>query len=144
MTYAIRYLTRALPTVIVLFLLGAFYQAFAQKCFKYDQKVTLTGRLFSRIFAGPPNWESIRNGDSKEKAWLVSLNRKICTTANSFDVAERGIAEVQLVIRSKKHWKIIRSRTSKQVKVVGTLFHGHSGYHIAKVLIDVGDIRAAK
>lgn len=132
---------------VILMFLGSLCEASAQKCLKYEQPVSLTGKLYSRIFAGPPNWKSIRKGDSREKAWLVSLNRKICTIADgsdNFNVSERGIVELQLVIKNKKHWRVMQSSLGKQVRLVGTLFHGHSGYHRTQVLIDVSDIKAAK
>jgi len=74
------------------------------------------------------------------------LAQNICTTGNDpqgLDVAEAGVHEIQLAITNDAHWKIVRRLIGHRVIVAGTLFHAHTGHHRTKVLIDVGNIRAA-
>jgi len=121
--------------------------ASAQKCLKYGPTVvSLTGTLRSQVFPGPPNFESIKRGDRKETAIILTLVARTCTTGNDpqgVDVPETGIGEVQLVVTKSADWKTIRRLMGKRVAVTGTLFHAITGHHRTKVLIDVANIRAA-
>ena len=98
------------------------------------------------MFAGPPNYESIKHGDLKETAIILTLIARTCTTGSDpdrVDVPEIGIREMQLVIKKAADWKTVRRRMGKRVKVTGTLFHAITGHHLTRVLIDVADVRAA-
>ncbi len=119
----------------------------AQECLEYGPTVTLTGRLQSRVFAGPPHWESIRNGDSKETALILRLAKPICTNGNDplgYDISLTNIREIQLVVINDAQRATIRRRLGKSIELTGSLFGGHSGYHQTKVLIDVSSIRVAR
>ena len=118
--------------------------ASAQKCLEYGPTVSLEGKLRSQVFAGPPNYESIKRGDRKETAVIVTLARRTCTTGNDpngFEVSEKGIREMQLVVTRPEDWKIVRRQMGKRVTVTGTLFHAATGHHRTKVLIFVKTIR---
>jgi hypothetical protein len=125
-------------------LVAGFSTASGQNCFEYGPSVSLTGTLSSRVFAGPPNYESIKRGDRKETAIILSLSSPVCTTgnttANSFDVSEADIREVQLVITKPEHWKTLKRLRGKPVLVTGTLFHAHTGHHRTQVLITVAEL----
>jgi hypothetical protein len=119
----------------------------AKTCLKYGPTVvSLTGTLRSQVFPGPPNYESIKKGDRKETAIILTLGESICTTGDDpqgLDLPETDVREIQLVVMKNAHWKIIRRLTGRRAKVTGTLFHAHTGHHRTKVLIDVSNIRAA-
>ena len=128
------------------FVAGSCSSLTAQGCLKYGPTVSLTGKLNSRIFPGPPNYQSIRRGDRKETALLLTLSQNICTTGNDpqgLDVAETGVHEVQLAITNSAHWKLVRRLLGKRITVTGTLFHAHTGHHRTEVLIDVASVRGA-
>ena len=99
-------------SVLVFLLAAGFSTASGQNCFEYGPSVSLTGRLSSRVFAGPPNYESIKRGDSKETAIILTLASPMCTAsgtaANSFDVPETNVREVQLVIHTPEQWKALK------------------------------------
>jgi hypothetical protein len=98
------------------------------------------------VFPGPPNYESIKRGDRKEKAIILMLGARACTMGNDpqgFDVPETGIREIQIVVTTDAHWKIVRRLMGKRAILTGSLFHAHTGHHRTKVLIDVANIRAA-
>jgi hypothetical protein len=119
----------------------------AKKCLKYGPSVvTLTGTLRSQVFPGPPNYESIKTGDERETAIILTLVTETCTSGQdreSLEVPETGVREVQLVVTKDAYWKTIRRLMGKRARVTGTLFHAHTGHHRTKVLINVSQIRAA-
>ena len=133
-----------IPALLVI--AGCCSYANAQGCLEYGPSISLTGTLRSQAFAGPPNYESIRRGDRKETAIILTLVISICTAGNDsagIDVSETGIREMQLVVIRPADWKTIRRRMGKRVTVTGTLFHSITGHHRTKVLIDVANIRLA-
>jgi hypothetical protein len=87
-------------------------------------------RNFVTVFPGPPNYESIKRGDRKETAIILTLVARACTTGNDpqgFDVPETGLREMQLVVMKHAHWKTVRHRMGKRAIVTGTIFHAHTG-----------------
>src|SRR5688500_18092266 len=118
------------------------------QCLKYGPAViTLTGTLRSQVFPGPPNYESIKRGDRKERAIILILTTPVCTTSHEppqgLDEAEKNVREIQLVVTKSAHWKTVERRLTKRVVITGTLFHSHTGHHRTKVLINVASIRSA-
>ena len=123
---------------------GAYLPVCAQ-CVKYEPSVvTLTGRLSSHLFPGPPNYESIKRGDQKERVIILTIAAPVCVDGGSdaINEPENNIRDLQLVIRKPADWKTVERRLGKRVTVVGTLFHAHTGHHRTKVLVDVTDIRS--
>jgi hypothetical protein len=131
-------------SLLVFLLAAGFSSASGQNCLEYGPSVSLTGTISSRVFAGPPNYESIRRGDRKETAIILTLASPVCTTANdtanSFDVAETDVREVQLVITKPELWKALKRSGRKPVVVTGTLFHSHTGHHRTQILIFVAEL----
>ena len=137
--------TRLLITPLLL-LVGFCASASGQKCLEYGPTVSLTGTLRSQVFPGPPNYESIKRGDRKETAIILTLVARACTTGNDpqgVDVPETGLREMQLVVTKDAYWKTVRRLMGKRAIVTGTLFHAHTGHQRTKVLVDVANIRAA-
>jgi hypothetical protein len=122
----------------LLMIAGGCLIASAQKCLKYGPTaVSLTGTLRSQVFPGPPNYESIKRGDRKETAIILTLVAPTCTAGNDpqgVEVTEMGVREMQLVVTKTAHWKIIRRRMGKRVVVTGTLFHAVTGHHHKRFL----------
>lgn len=120
--------------------------ALANPCLPYGPtEVSLSGVLRTKAFPVPPNYESIKKGDRKETAWLLTLSNAVCTSGNEYpDVSETNLRQLQLVIMKTDHWKTVRSLKGKRIKVTGTLFHSHTGHHRTRVLIEVRNIRAAE
>ncbi len=115
-------------------------------CLSYGPaEVRLTGKIRIRTFPGPPNYESVKKGDTPEVTWVLHLARPVCVRRgqdNEFDVAERNVTDVQLVLEPGQYtqWrKLARGRVP--VAVTGTLFHSHTGHHHTPILIDVTDIK---
>ena len=132
-------------SILLLLLVAGFSTASGQNCLEYGPTVSLTGRLSSRVFAGPPNYESIKRGDRKETAVILTLETATCTSASetaadTFDVAETGVREVQLVIKTPAQWKALKRLRGAPVTVTGTLFHAHTGHHRTEVLMIVAEL----
>ena len=133
--------------ITTVLLVASFSSARAQ-CLKYDPAVvTLTGTLSAHVFPGPPNYESIKRGDRKERAIILTLTTPTCTTSNEppqgLDDPEKDVREIQLVVTKSAHWKTVERRLGKRVVITGTLFHSHTGHHRTKVVIDVASVRPA-
>ena len=131
--------------LVVVFCLTAF-NAPAQ-CLKYESdNVELVGTIYSKVFAGPPNYESVKAGDEKEIATILKLKTAICTRsegdANSFSVAESNVRRIQLVIGEAEFWRAIRQNRGRSFRVKGSLFHSHTGHHRTRVLLTVSDLKA--
>lgn len=128
--------------LLTLFLCGS---AQAQKCLEYGPTITLDGTLRDRVFAGPPNYESIKRGDRKETAIILTLTAPVCVNGEDpmsvSGPSETGIREMQLVVATPAQWSAVRRLMRKRATVTGTLFHAHTGHHRTKVLIEVTGIR---
>ena len=118
--------------------------ASAQMCLEYGPTVTLTGKVYSKVFPGLPNYESIKRGDRRETAVILSLAAPTCTTgksADNTDIPETDIREVQLVMTNLGTGNSSNASVGKPVVVTGTLFHAHTAHHRTKVLLDVAELK---
>src|SRR5262245_57368189 len=74
-------------------------------CLAYEPaEVTLVGKVSFRTFAGPPNYQSVANGDTAERVALLELTAPICVRSNTSDlinVSRDDIKIVQLVLMRK-------------------------------------------
>lgn len=139
---------RAILLTATIMAIASFCSSASAQCLKYGPAVvTVTGTLRAHVFAGPPNYESIKSGDRKERAIILRLLVPTCTSRNDppqgFDDPETNVREMQLVVTKSAHWKTVERRLGKRVVVTATLVHAHTGQHRTKVLIDVTNIRAA-
>ena len=73
---------RLFALILFLFLPAAY--ASAQGCLSYETDgVKLTGTISKKTFPGPPNYESIKKGDTPETYRVLQLDKPICTMASS-------------------------------------------------------------
>ena len=106
----------------------------------YDSgKNVLRGTVALKVFPGPPSFESIENGDKPMKAYILTLDSPVDVPASkvddALDVAEENVEEVHLVFGDK--YPASPALDGKRVEVTGGIFHSHTGYHCAKILMDV-------
>jgi len=105
--------------------------------------VTLTGRVVTRTFYGPPNYGENPKTDSKESQYILLLDSPIdviATGNDPIDQTERRITRLTLVVFDFKK-NPVEPLIGKRVRVEGTLFHAHTGHHHTKVLIIVSSIK---
>jgi hypothetical protein len=114
-------------------------------CLNYEKvTVQLTGRIVIRTFPGPPNYESIKEGDKPERPWFLRLSKPICMNADSdgdFNMAEARVSDIHLVLHPE-HFRKLRTIMKKgPVTLSGTLFHSFNAQHHAPVLMRVTGIK---
>jgi hypothetical protein len=142
-------MTRKTPirflTLLLLLFATSIYAAAQEKCLSYEPAtVELSGTIIRKTMPGPPNYESIRKGDTPETLWILHLDRPVCVTGNTDDVnePERNVTDLQLVLDEKQYAQI-RKYVGQRIRVTmtGTLFHSHTAHHRTSVLLAVKGIR---
>jgi hypothetical protein len=143
-------MTQKLSALILLAALMAFgcpaTRAASQgDCLSYEPaSVKLTGRVIRKVFPGRPNYESIKDGDEPEPAWILHLAKPICVKADGkeeFNVAVGKVSDLHLVLRGKQFSQLRRLRRKGAVTLTGTLFHSFTGHHHTEVLMEVKSIK---
>lgn len=107
-------------------------------CLRYEpDSVRLVGTMRRHTFPGPPNYESIRNGDMVETGYYLHLDRPVCTVGkDEINVPLSGVRFVQLVLDSAGYARL-RPLLGRRVALRGTLFAEHTGHHHAPLLLVV-------
>jgi hypothetical protein len=126
-------------------IIGAVFGFGDNKTAYYEPaQVELTGIVNEMLFPGPPNYNSIDNGDVAEYGWYITLDEavdvKVPNNAgkDTNDMPEDNISLIQIVDGNKKHWK--KYKKGNHIKVTGSLFHAIFGHHHASVLIKVKNV----
>jgi len=128
-----------------LFFIILVEQASAEECLSYEPtKVMLTGVITRQTFPGPPNYESIKNGDEPETYWILKLEKPVCVSENPKDELNdetvKDVKNIHLVFHGDEYTRC-RHLVSKKVVASGTLFHAQTAHHRTKVLMDVGSMK---
>jgi len=110
-------------------------------CLQFEPAVeSIVGNLIRKTFPGPPNYESIKEGDTPETAWFVRLDDTLCMIGKPNDELNseniNNIKFVQLVFLGNEY-KTKKYLIGKKVKSTGTMFTAHTGHHHAKILMKV-------
>ncbi|MEE2988263.1 MAG: DUF4431 domain-containing protein [Verrucomicrobiota bacterium] len=94
-----------------------------------ETPLIVSGVVSLEIFPGPPNYESIKNGDAREQAWILTSAK-----------GER----FHLVILDDKVEKFatLRRCLGKKVHVKGLAWEALTGHHRTPFLITVNSIEA--
>lgn len=115
--------------------------ASAQICYKDGQQVTLTGTLKRVVFPGPPNYESVEEGDEPEPYWVLFTKAPLTCIKDSPDWGSND--QFQLIVRGDFYSKN-QHYLNQQVSVTGEMFYAETGHHHTPVLIDVTAIKGVK
>jgi hypothetical protein len=110
-------------------------------CLSYEPTVVkIAGSLERKTVPGPPNYESVRNGDKPETYWFVKLSEPICVAEDEkepdLNPAKKGVGRIQLVL-SPDAYAAYKELVGKRVVVSGTLFGAITGHHHTPVLLTV-------
>jgi hypothetical protein len=112
--------------------------------------VELTGTLDLQTFPGPPNYESIKNGDEIERHFYLKLDNAVDvlprgpSTEIENPEKERNVSVIQLSISEEddKLWNRFRKLgKGAHVKIQGTLFHRFTGHHHSRILMVVSKMQ---
>lgn len=105
-------------------------------CLKYQpMEVTLTGTLKRVVFPGPPNFESVEQGDSPEPRLVLVLDAPVCvmrSTVDILDEAEDGVSDIQ----TGGFRDMDAAPVGRRVRISGTLTHSFNGHHHTRVMLN--------
>lgn len=116
-----------------------FARPAASACHDWPAHVTLSGVIAERMFPGPPNWESIDDGDAALTAIFLDLDAPICLRNGDWELDQEdidGLAAIHLVPGDFAPML----RTGLRVQVSGTFMESHTGYHQTPALLVVGSV----
>lgn len=115
------------------------------ECLHYEPTISsISGVLVRETFAGPPNYESIANGDEPETYFFIKPMRPFCTRASpteDTDKNQENIKVVQLVfgVNAKEFYSSLRPRLGTAVTCSGILMSAMTGHHRSRVLLQVSE-----
>jgi len=113
-------------------------------CLAFEpQAVELTGVAESRMFPGPPNYESIAHDDQPEYAIILELRKKTCFSGKHPDgVLKQPLWVDQIhVVDLKGKAPIAMQDLGKTIRIRGRAFVATTGHHRAPVLLDLESYR---
>ncbi len=111
------------------------------------QTTTLYGKIREELFPGPPNYESIDNGDVPQFYWILYTNEPISLVGRCIETNELRDNGKSCAFQLCLTAEIYNNRLDllgKYVKVDGEIFFGHTGHHKTKALLDVNSIQVLK
>ena len=111
------------------------------------QTTTLYGKVREELFPGPPNYESIDNGDVPQFYWILYTNEPISLVGRCMETNELRDNGESCAFQLCLTGQIYNNRLDilgKYVKVDGEIFFGHTGHHKTKALLDVNSIQVLK
>jgi len=121
-----------------------------KKCVEYEPTVvTLVGTLKPETHPGLPNFYSVEEGDEPLDYWFLYLEKPICLLENPdvrmMDYEEFNVKKLQIVFTSKikGDYSKYRYLLNRRVRVRGTLYHSHTGWHKTRILITAYSIKYA-
>lgn len=107
------------------------------ECLGYDSTVVLSGEVRRETHPGPPNFESIANGDRPQTGFYLHLAAPTCTNEDwSVPDGARldSVTRVQLVLDSTGYARF-RPMINRRVRLSGVLFSSFTGHHHAPLLL---------
>jgi hypothetical protein len=110
----------------------------------YEPKlVDLNGSIITLKYPGPPNYESIKNGDAEEIGAYLILKKPIdVKTLSNVEIGndeyEKNIKLIQLIVLNHAYWSKLKE--GNYVNLTGTLSHALTGHHHARILITIEKI----
>jgi hypothetical protein len=116
-------------------------------CLSYEPVVVrIAGTLGRKTVPGPPNYESIRNGDRPETYWFVKLSKPICVGEDEkepdLNLAKKDVGSIQLVL-APDAYAAYKELVGKRVVASGTLFGAITAHHHTPVLLTVRTLSTA-
>jgi len=116
---------------------------------KQTNVLSFEGTLSYRIFAGPPNYEDVRKGDTPEPTYILTLAEPICASGDEFVDPRETFSQVQIFPESSDKAAPALSRDlrrwiGKRVIVEGASpFGAHTGHHHAPLMLPISRISIA-
>jgi hypothetical protein len=108
----------------------------------YEPKVVrLTGKLYKKVYPGPPEYANIDAGDQPETVLILALTEPIDVEStmgmeDDGNEAEKGVLEIHIIFLDSAPSEYLMDQ---KIVVEGTLFHAHTGHHRRRVLMLAND-----
>jgi hypothetical protein len=94
----------------------------------WDEKpIRVSGVASLEVFPGPPNYESIQDGDAREEAWILTTSQN-----ERFHLVILG--------DGKEKFATLRHSLGKKLRVDGTVWGAHTSHHRTPFLITLRSI----
>lgn len=105
--------------------------------------VALEGTVVTLKFPGPPNYESIKNGDKDETGPYLILDNPIDIKLSpniqiGNDEPTKNVKLIQLIVLNDSDWD--KMKEGNQVYITGALSSALTGHHHARILLDINKI----
>ncbi len=103
--------------------------------------VTLTGVLARETFPGPPNFDSIADGDAAETYFMLRLDQPICLS----EIPDTSVPMIQLVFlgNATSSYEDLQASIGQHLNCRGTLFAWQTGHHHTPILLTVSSCATA-
>lgn len=118
-------------------LLAAMILLSAPQCLPHSGAQRLEGVLVAHTFPGVPNFESIKDGDTPERYWLLRLPKPICVSPDHDDPKSgaQDVREIQLILR-QEDFSRYRPLLGKRIIAQGDFMSPMSGHHHTAILLE--------
>jgi uncharacterized protein DUF4431 len=113
----------------------------ANGCLNATAPVYVSGELQTQIFPGPPNYESIADGDTEERAHILMLPRHVCLVDGELAQGQERFAQAHLYSTNPQMNDLMSAANGTTVSVSGEGFGAHTGHHRAPLVIEVSEIQ---
>jgi hypothetical protein len=116
---------------------------------KQTSGISFEGTLSYRIYAGPPNYEDVRKGDTPEPTYILTLDSPTCATGDDFLKSDKTFDKIQIYPAESDGprqglWRDLRQLVGKRISVEGKSAYGaHTGHHHAPLLLPITRIAVA-
>lgn len=117
-----------------------FSHAVLAWCPAEDQQVTLQGTLIQQTLPGPPNYESIKDGDEAVTYDYLKLDQPLeCDVTGESE----SVPLVQLILmgKNKPDYADLAPSLGKDVILTGKTMYAQTGLHFTSVLLILDDVK---
>ena len=99
----------------------------------------LTGVLRRAVFPGPPNYESVEQGDSPQTAFILNLPQTICVSGDEFIDSNKRFSTVHIIGTNGLEGALDQTVTVN----VRSSYGAHTGHHHAPLVVEPASIQLA-
>lgn len=113
-------------------------------CVTDGKKITVTGILRKGTFAGPPNYESVENGDKLITYHYLETDKPMCAFIDTSLFEGTSLEKIE----PQRHFQLVIPEIvglsdeilNKKIKVTAIPYTQHTGYHQTPLLLDVKEL----
>lgn len=105
--------------------------------------ITARGIVSHRVFAGAPNFESVRDGDAAEPGYILTLPTPICVDdGGEFADPKQRFREIQVFAKDGDPtiFSLLRALVGHRATVIGLAMPAQTGHHHRPLLIEARSV----